>query len=169
MDEAFNKVQKKKKSSIPHQESHLFKIKEDDINKYMYFTVPSGVKDKLRREHTGHTFKKKFNFCDKGSLELGKSLENIDRHLRHGGKISSFSLMLSDVHVHVHVLAHSAEEQASIDPNILPVMFKLLDEFSSATSLRRSLVLDNLFWPSKSARERMEDLPLTGTSLKILC
>ena len=73
MDEAFNKVQKKKKSSIPHQESHLFKIKEDDINKY--FTVPSmssGVKDKLRREHTGHTLKKKFNFSDKGSVELSK-------------------------------------------------------------------------------------------------
>ena len=70
-----------------------------------------GVKDKLRREHTGHTLKKKLNFSDKGSLELSKSLENIDRH---GAKISSFSLLLSDV------LARSAEEQSSIDPNILP-------------------------------------------------
>ena len=54
MDEAFNKVQKKKKSSIPPQELHLFYIKEDDINKY--FTVPSmssGVKDKLQTEHSG--------------------------------------------------------------------------------------------------------------------
>ena len=134
--------------------------------------IATEVKDKLCAEKYGPSYSKKFVFPDKCSKELNKMLENADRHLRHGAKVSSFSLLLWDT------LARISEDPTSVDPDLLQTMFKLMDdclissclwEFAVGsaitTSIRRSMILDNMFWPSQGARERMESLPLTGNDL----
>ena len=127
------------------------------------------VTDKLRSE----LGTRKHIFPDKHTRDLNKSLEQSDRHMRHGAQVSNFSILLSDV------LARASEDPSLVDQDRLPVMFKFLDdclssclrEFATCTwaaitsSLRRSLVLDNLYWFSQGSRERVEDLPLIGSDL----
>ena len=146
----------------------LFKANSDDTSHF--FTVPaisSEVKDKLRSE----LGTRKHIFPDKHTRDLNKSLEKLDRHMRHGAQVSNFSILLSDV------LARASEDPSLVDQDRLPVMFKFLDDCLSScllefatgaaitSSLRRSLVLDNLYWPSQGSRERIEDLPLIGSDL----
>ena len=159
MDNAFDYVLKKK-SAIPAQELNLFKTNEADSD--TYFTVPkiaTEVTDKLRAEKYGPSYNKKFVFPDKPSKELNKMLENADRHLCHRAKVSSFSLLLSDS------LARISEDPTSVDPDLLQTMFKFMDDCLSSclrefavgsaitTSIRRFMILDNMFWPPQGARE----------------
>ena len=75
-------------------------------------------------------------------------------------------------------LARASKDPATVDPELLPVMLSFLDDclgsglqsittsLAMATSLRRSLILDQLYWPSQcSFREQMEKLPLLGSDL----
>lgn len=130
-------------------------------------SISSVVKDRLRSGKSAG----KSCFPDKHSRDLNSSLEKLDCQLRYGAQVTNFSVLLSDT------LARASEDPSLIDPDLLPVMFKFMDDclgtcvqaFATGsaitTSLRRSLVLDQLYWPSQGSRERMEELSLSGNDL----
>ena len=168
LEDVFTKVKKKQGLRIPTQETRLFQANTEDTNRFFKVpTISSEVKDKLRSENSSQ----KRIFPDNRTRDLNASLEKLDRHMRHGVKVTNFSILLSDV------LARASEDPSIIDPDLLPVLFKFLDdclgsclrEFATGSALsaalRRGLVLDNLFWPSHGSRERMEELPLMGSDL----
>ena len=138
MDETFSKVQKKKKSSIL-LENHIF---------LRLLTNTSLFHPCLLAEHTGQNTlakpsKSNIIFPTKALLNLTSYWKTSTMTYVMGQK---FPVTISSLFCWRSLV-------------ILPVMFKFLDKVSLAsaftfTSLRWSLVLDKLFWPSKRTHGR---------------
>ena len=166
IEKALDQVQEKQNVPVTGSRvASLFKANTQDTEKF--FTTPtlsSEAKDLLRRENPNL----KKQFFDPNTKSLDNKLTSLDRHLRFGAKVTSFSLLLSDA------LARSCENSSVglVAENTLTQMFSFLDDclsiclrefslgFAMTSLLRRALVLDNLFLPSVGARDRMLNLPL---------
>ena len=159
IEEAFSIFQKKKHVRIPARVSSLFNMNTEDTEKF--FTVPtilSKVEVMLWSDKPTLTN----IFPDKHTKDLNSSFEKLDRHLGYGAKVAIMSILLLETH------ARASKDPTTVDQELLPVMFSFLDDCLSsclqsitrslamATSLRRSLFLDQLYWPSQYSREQME-------------